>query len=198
MNHERLKADLQKIYDDYESEVHGYKAGAVCGKGCAFCCTHYGNLDITTLEGMIIHRHISRLPKQRKIQLQKAVSRNRRLKAKRKTARCPFLNKSDTCMIYAVRPFSCRQLYSLKKCGECGPTIHRQAADLAGDTVIKLQELDPNGYSGHISYILHLLQDDAFRDFYLNGGFDPEKIRPFAQPCGIVINRAMAKNAGEK
>lgn len=198
MNHERLKADLQKIYNDYESEAHGYKAGAVCSKGCAYCCTHYGNLDITTQEGLRIDRHINRLRKSQKIQTQKAVLRNRRLKENDKNARCPFLKKNNACSIHTIRPFSCRQLYSLKKCGESGPTIHRQAADLARSAVLKLQQLDPNGYSGHISYILHLLQDDSFRDFYLNGGFDPEKIRPFAQPRGIVINRAMAKNTGEK
>lgn len=198
MKNEQQVAALQQVYDEYDSAAREFKTGAVCSKGCAFCCTHYGNLDITTQEGLVIHRFIHRLPKSQKIRMHKAVARNRRLKEQSKKARCPFLSKNDTCSIYAIRPFSCRQLYSFQKCGDSGPTVHRKAAELANNAVLKLQQLDPCGYSGHISYILHLIKDDKFREFYVNGGFEPDTIRSFAQPRGIVINRAMGDKTDNK
>jgi len=42
------------------------------------------------------------------------------------------------------------------------------------------------------SYILELLDDDAFRGFYLSGGFDPVRIMAFARPRGLSINRIAA------
>ncbi len=92
-----------------------------------------------------------------------------------------------------VRPFSCRQLYSLRPCEEKGPTVHRQAAALAKETVQKIQRLDDTGYSGHLTYILTLLDDNCFRRLYLAGGFDPAAISAFGKSHGIVINRMVSQ-----
>ncbi len=104
----------------------------------------------------------------------------------------PFLKEDHTCLIYEIRPFSCRQLYSVEKCGPAGATLHRQAKEMAEKTVKQLQRLDENGYSGHISFILHLLDSREFREFYQSGGFDPSRIRDFGKSSGLLINRMVS------
>ena len=109
-------------------------------------------------------------------------------KANGTISRCPFLKTDNTCGIYDIRPFSCRQLYSLKDCTEQGPTVHRQVVDLAKLAVKRLQQLDATGYSGHISYILNLLGKPVFRRLYMSGGFKPREIMSFGKKYGIIIN----------
>ena len=184
---------LHHIYEHNEAEAQPFKIQAICKKGCAFCCTHYGSLDITTLEGLVIYEHIQRYKKPLRTKIEKAVSQNQRRKENGKPAKCPFLNKNNGCTVYAVRPFSCRQLYSLKDCRECGPTVHRQAVALTKQTIARLQHLDDTGYSGHVSYILSMLKNSAFREIYRSGGFDPVQIMSFGKSHGIVINRMMGK-----
>ncbi len=54
----------------------------------------------------------------------------------------------------------------------------------------EIQKLDDAGYSGHISYIIHLLDDLSFRKLYLSGGFAPEQIMKFGKTHGLIINRS--------
>ena len=183
------KENLKAIYDRYDSESAEFREKAICKAGCAFCCTDVGNVDVTTLEGLVIRDHLAALPKAQRKQLRKNIEKNMARKEKEKISRCPFLRKNDTCAIYDIRPFSCRQLYSLKECRGSGPTVHREAAARAGETVKALQRLDETGYSGHISFILHLLEQETFRKLYLAGGFDPSRIMEFGKSHGIVINK---------
>ena len=141
-----------------------------------------------TSEGDSILIHRTQLTNSLRIYKKKENDR----KEKGKVATCPLLNKNDTCMIYDVRPFSCRQLYSVTKCCDSGPTVHRQAAVLAKEAIKEIQLLDDTGYSGHLSFILYLLDRDDFRNLYLSGGIDPAKIAAFGKSHGIFINR-MAK-----
>jgi len=180
---------LQDIYNDFESSVQIYKTGAICKIGCAFCCIHFGNVDIITLEGFLIHEWIEGLDKQKKADFRKRIANNMKKKAKQSIARCPFLDTNNTCLVYDIRPFSCRQLYSLRECTDRGPTVHRQAFLISKKTVKTLQQLDSTGYSGHISYILHLLDRPNFKKLYCSGGFNPEHIAAFGKKHGIVINR---------
>ncbi|MGD9082819.1 MAG: YkgJ family cysteine cluster protein [Desulfobacterales bacterium] len=185
---------LKEIYDDFEIQARPFKAGAVCEVGCAFCCIHFGNVDALTLEGLIIHEWIENLDKPDQINIWKKIVKNMKKREKRSVTPCPFLKQDNTCLIYTIRPFSCRQLYSLRKCTNSGPMVHRQAVELVKKTVEKLQQLDATGYSGHISYILHLIAKPDFRKLYKSGGFDPVKIMPFGKKYGIVINRMVSKN----
>lgn len=180
---------LEEIYDDYESLAQPFKTNAVCKAGCAFCCTHFGNVDVITLEGLRIHQWIEGLGKPEKAAVRKKVAKNMKKKTRKSIARCPFLSQNNTCRIYEIRPFSCRQLYSLRECTDQGPTVHRQAVALSKKTVLRLQQLDATGYSGHISFILHLMDKPDFRTTYRTGGFDPAKIMLFGKKHGIVINR---------
>ena len=187
---EERKKKLHNAYDRFERENIPYSQQAFCKPGCGFCCTFMGNIDIVTLEGLIILEHIGSQPEELRAALKKKIPENRTEKEKGYKPPCPFLQETNTCLIYAVRPFSCRQLYSVKECSASGPVAHRQAVESARSTVREIQKLDDNGYSGHISYILHLLEDAGFRKLYLSGGFAPERIMKFGKTHGLIINRS--------
>lgn len=192
MNFVEQKNKLDAIYKAYERSVALFKAGAICKPGCAFCCTHYGNVDITTLEGRIIGDWVSQRRPEDLAALQRKIEKNRKTKAKGAFAPCPFLKPDHTCLIYTIRPFSCRQLYSVRPCEGRGPTVHGQAREAAKKAIGQLQQLDATGYSGHITDILYLLDQQKFRKIYLNGGFDPAAIQNFGKKHGIVINRMVS------
>ena len=192
MNIQAKKEQITVIYDDYSKKVQQYKVDAVCKAGCAFCCTHFGSVDVITLEGWIIHEWLGSLEPPLQKQVRKQIAKNVKMRQKRANTPCPFLKKDNTCRVYAIRPFSCRQLYSLKECSGQGPTVHRQAVALAKETVSRLQRLDNTGYSGHISYILHLVERPGFRKLYASGGFNPRDIAAFGKTHGIVINRMVS------
>jgi uncharacterized protein len=183
---------LNDIYNDFKVQAQPFTVNAVCKTGCAFCCIHFGHVDVITLEGFIIHEWMQTLSKSDRIAIQKKLAKNMKKKKKGSVARCPFLSKDNTCRIYDIRPFSCRQLYSLETCTAKGPVVHRKPVELAKMIVKKLQHLDATGYSGHISYILHLIATPDFKTLYQTGGFDPSRIMSFGKKYGIVINRMVS------
>ena len=105
----------------------------------------------------------------RRSQLKKMIEENAREKEESIYTRCAFLQDNLSCAIYPVRPFSCRRLYSLVRCGENGPTVHRQVWQMAEETIAAIQALDGDGCFGHLSHILLLLQEPRFRKTYLSG-----------------------------
>ncbi|OEU52426.1 MAG: hypothetical protein BA861_08580 [Desulfobacterales bacterium S3730MH5] len=186
---EEKKEKLKEIYECFERDARGFKKGAICKIGCTYCCTDVGSVDITTLEGLIIRQRISNFPQGLKNKIKINLAENRLEKENSEIACCPLLKKDDTCLIYDVRPFSCRQLYSIRECRGRGPTVHRQATELAKEAVKKMQRLDNTGYSGHLSFILYLLDRPDFRRLYLSEGFDPGKIAKFGETHRLIINR---------
>jgi Fe-S-cluster containining protein len=180
---------LKRIYESFEQDASEYKKDAICKIGCTFCCTDVGNVDTTTLEGVIIHERVKKFPERLKGTVTKKITQNRLEKEEKKIAPCPFLKEDDTCLIYDIRPFSCRQLYSISECKGQGPTVHRQARELGKATVRKMQQLDDTGYSGHLTFILHLLDMPGFKKLYLSGEFDPGKVAEFGKSHGLIINR---------
>jgi Fe-S-cluster containining protein len=186
---EEKKEKLFEVYDRSERETTPYLQQAFCKAGCSFCCTFMGNIDIVTLEGLIILEHIENQPEDFRTALKNKIAKNSAEKEKGRKPPCPFLQENNTCKIYAVRPFSCRQLYSVRECSGSGPMAHRQAVESARSTVREIQKLDDSGYSGHISFIIHLLEDLSFRKLYLSGGFAPEEIMKFGKTHRLIINR---------
>lgn len=186
---EKIK-QLQAIYDDFEAAAAPYQAEAACAKGCAFCCTDAGSIHITTLEGRVIQDCIQRLPRNRQVAVKKALAADMKRRERNQPSACPLLMKNRACMIYDHRPFACRRIYSLKTCSPSQhPVLSKQVMDM-GDAAIKaLQKLDDNGYSGHLSYILHMLETPAFLETYIAGEYRPEAIMQFGKSHGIVINR---------
>ncbi|MEW6328323.1 MAG: YkgJ family cysteine cluster protein [Thermodesulfobacteriota bacterium] len=189
MDLEEKKKQLRALYDEYEEGVAEFKKAAACEPGCADCCIGVGDVDITTLEGVIIRERMDTFDKTLQTEIKAGLAQNKAEREQGRLSRCAFLRADKRCMIYDIRPFSCRQLYSVKRCNGAPPTIHRQAVNLARQTVDKMQRLDFGGYSGHISYILYLLDKEDFRRRYLHGKSDPRKIVDFGRRHGIVINR---------
>jgi Fe-S-cluster containining protein len=193
MNIEEKKKKLQAIYNQYEKDVSEFKKAAACVIGCADCCIDVGKIDITTLEGIIIYKQIALFEEPLKSEIKVKLIQNKTESKERKFVRCAFLKEDNSCLIYQIRPFSCRQLYSVKKCNGASPTIHRRALELTRQTIKRMQQLDSNGYSGHISYILYLMDDRNFRESYLRGRFEPQKIAGFSRSHNIFINRFVSQ-----
>jgi uncharacterized protein len=190
---EKIK-QLQAIYDDFESAAAPYKAEAACAKGCAFCCTDAGSIHITTLEGRVIQDCILRLPRNRRVAVKKALAADMKRRERNQPSACPLLLKNRACMIYDHRPFACRRIYSLKACSKSQhPVLSKQVMDLGDAAIRALQQLDDNGHSGHLSYILYMLETPAFTETYLAGEYRPEAIMQFGKSHGIVINRVAIK-----
>jgi hypothetical protein len=192
------KNRLQAIYDDFESAAAPYKADAACDKGCAFCCSDAGSIHITTLEGLVIRDRINRLTRPRQRAVNKALAVDMKRREREKKAACPLLMKNRSCMIYLSRPFACRRIYSLTVCSPSRhPVLSRQVMAMGDETIRALQRLDDTGYSGHLSYILYMLDSPAFLKTYLSGRYHPEAVMAFGRTHGIVINRVMVQQDRE-
>ncbi|BBO87302.1 YkgJ family cysteine cluster protein [Desulfosarcina ovata] len=189
---ETKKDQLQRIYDDFEKAAAPYKTEAACGKGCAFCCSDAGRIDITTLEGLVIRDRIAIMPRQRQVSIKKALAADMKRRERKLASACPFLMKNRACMIYAARPFACRRIYSLKVCShDQHPLLSRQVMDLGAEAIRALQRLDDTGYSGHLAFILHMLDTPAFLNVYLAGEYRPEAVMAFGKTHNIGINRVL-------
>lgn len=194
MTSKEKREKLQTLYEIFETNAYVYKKHAICKIGCTYCCTDAGKIDILTIEGLIIHERLKSMPRLLRKAIKKKIKQDKCAKENKKIASCPFLKKDKTCLIYDIRPFCCRRLYSIQECRGRGPTIHRQASELAKNTVREMQRLDHTGYSGHLSFILDLLDQTDFRRLYLSGGFDPGKIIAFGKAHDIIINTIVSRS----
>jgi hypothetical protein len=183
------KRQAFQLYDEYERLVQPYKTQAVCEKGCASCCIDVGNVGATTLEGLIILEYLQGWNHQAMEEINRSLRENRSEKLNRVLVRCPFLDEEASCRIYAVRPFSCRRLYSLKKCDGQGAVLHRQAHVLGQKMEKELQDLDPEGCSGHLSFILDLLEKEPFRRGYLEGNWREEDFGDTIKRYELVVHK---------
>ena len=187
---EKKFKEVGRLYAVFEADTAPYRTDVACSRGCAFCCKDAGRIDITTVEGLIIRKTIDRMPRSRQTQVKKALARDMKKRETGKPSACPFLQKNKACMIYPVRPFACRRVYSLHVCTQAQPPqVHRQVMARAAETVKALQRLDDNGYSGHLSYVLHMLDAPRFMQIFLKGQSKPEEVMAFGKSHGIVINK---------
>jgi hypothetical protein len=184
----KKKKQVFDLYEQYERLVEPFKEQAVCEKGCASCCIDVGNVGATTLEGLIILEYMQGWDHQVIEEINRSLRKNRSEKLNSVLVRCPFLDGEASCRIYAVRPFSCRRLYSVKKCDGQGAVVHRQALVLGQKAEKELQELDPEGCSGHLSFILHLLENEEFRRDYVQGRWRLEDFREIIERDKLVVH----------
>ncbi len=183
------KRQVFQLYDEYEMFVQPYKIQAVCEKGCASCCIDVGNVGATTLEGLIVLEYLQGWDHQAIEEINRSLRENRSEKLNSVLVRCPFLDEEASCRIYAVRPFSCRRLYSVKKCDGQGAVVHRLSVVLGQKMEKELQDLDPEGCSGHLSFILHLLKKEPFRWGYLKGSWNLEEFRDIIERYELVVHK---------
>ena len=184
----KKKKQVFALYKQYERLVQPYKSQAVCEKGCASCCIDVGSVGATTLEGLIITEYLQGWDRQALIEINRSLRKNRNDKLSQVFARCAFLDQKQNCRIYAVRPFSCRRLYSVRKCDGQGAVVHRQAVMLGQKIEKELQKLDPDGCSGHLSVILHLLEREPFQRGYLKGSWTVEDFRDIFESYELVVH----------
>jgi Fe-S-cluster containining protein len=182
------KRQVSQLYEEYERLVQPYKTLAVCEKGCASCCIDVGSVGATTLEGLIILEYIQGWDRQTIKEINRNLRENRNDKLNQVLARCAFLDQEQNCRIYAVRPFSCRRLYSVRKCDGQGAVVHRQAVMVGQKIEKELQKLDADGCSGHLSFILHLLERELFRRGYLKGSWKVEDFRDIIESYELVVH----------
>jgi len=188
---EKLTA-LNDIYKNFEAKTRGYKKNAACKKGCRFCCKEAGSIDITTLEGLVIRKAMKGFARSRRKSLTRLFQQEIKKRENKVIAPCPFLMKNNACMIYEIRPFSCRRIYSIHVCTrENPPVVNRLVMEAASQSIKELQQLDITGYSGHLSYIIYMLSTPAFLNTYKKGEFKPEEIMEFAKAHKITINKMM-------
>ena len=188
MDLKEKKTKVYELYDEYERLVQPYKSKAVCEKGCASCCIDVGSVGATTLEGLIITEYLQGWDRQALKEINRNLGENRNDKLSQAFSRCAFLDQEQSCRIYAVRPFSCRRLYSIRKCDGQGAVVHRQAVMLGQKIEKELQELDPDGCSGHLSFILHLLEREPFRRGYLKGSWKVEDFWDIMESYELVVH----------
>jgi hypothetical protein len=61
---------------------------------------------------------------------------------------------------------------------------------MLGQTIEKeLQNLDPDGCSGHLSFILDLLEKNGFRQGYLRGNWITEKFKDIVERYKLVVHK---------
>ena len=184
---------LVEIYAAFDQETRQYRSQEACGKGCSLCCSHAGSIDITTLEGLAIQTALEALPVPVQKTLKCNLRQETRHREKLETVPCPFLLKTGVCTIYDARPFSCRRITSLHACStDRPPELHRQVMALADKRIHELQRMDDTGYSGHISFVLGLLDTQSFRRVYLGGDFRPRDIMDYGKTHRIFINRMVS------
>lgn len=189
MDLKEKKTRVYELYDEYERLVEPFKEHAVCEKGCASCCIDVGNVGATTLEGLIILEYLQGWDDQAIEEINRRLRENRSEKLNSILVRCPFLDEEKSCRIYIVRPFSCRRLYSVKKCDGQGAVVHRPAVALGQKVEKELQKLDTEGCSGHLSFILHLLEKKRFRQSYLKGSWNVEDFRDIIERYKLVVHK---------
>ncbi|MCP4369055.1 MAG: YkgJ family cysteine cluster protein, partial [Deltaproteobacteria bacterium] len=114
---------IKDIYQAFETKAAAYKENAACFKGCAYCCTDAGSIDITTLEGMVILEKVRSLPRPQQVKVNKALAADLKKRERGQRSICPFLMKNKACMIYEIRPFSCRRVYSVHVCNPKHPPM---------------------------------------------------------------------------
>jgi hypothetical protein len=178
-----------ELYDKYERLVEPFKAQAVCEKGCASCCIDVGTVGATTLEALLILEHLQGWGQSARLEINRSLQGNRNDKVNSVLVRCAFLDEEQSCRIYSVRPFSCRRLYSLRKCDGQGAVVHRQAVLLGQRIEKELQNLDPGGCSGHLSFILHLLEKEPFRRSYLKGSWKVDDFWDIVKRYGLAVHK---------
>lgn len=194
----KKKRQVFALYEQYERLVQPFKEQAVCQKGCASCCIDVGNVGATTLEGLIILEYLKGWERETIEEINRSLRENRSEKLSSVLVRCPFLDEAASCRIYPVRPFSCRRLYSVRKCDGHGPVVHRRALVLGQQKEKELQQLDPEGCSGHLSFILHLLEQEEFCRNYLKGNWQVEDFRDIIEPYLLVVHSREKREKRER
>lgn len=189
---------LGMAMEEFTKSVFDLPKGAACKAGCQYCC--HLRVGVSIPEVMVIYNEI--LTQTTKEGL--AIIRQRVLKTEKKgntlgetfwletRTPCPFLDDNGHCLIYALRPFSCRAYHStdVKRCQESFEkgltslipcfTLYRAATDMYSSIFIKV--LHDKGFAsfqvGFVKALKILFTEDQTIESWLNkeNVFDTAKL----------------------
>ena len=169
---------VKAVYEILEEEAQKYPF--VCRAGCADCCTV--NLQATSAEARLFLQAqgdkealLARLqPLRAGPRLRPKVTPNEMaalyMAGKEPPAEddfifepCPFLEKDGRCGVYAVRPFGCRSVFSLRPCRESGMAeVPPEFFSLITVLMQLLEEIDLAGlYGNFLDLLLFLLEAEG-------------------------------------
>lgn len=171
--HELKKAILETIYACFDEWSKRFAFS--CSRGCAFCCTQ--NVTITAVEAQILLDYIDSqgmrkwlvsklaagLPPRREIITTNQFAQSclngddPPLADSDFDSVCPFL-ENELCMVYPVRPFSCRCFSSTVVCRRGGsavvPPVYLSAATAVSQIIEHLGQFNIWGNMLHVLYVL--------------------------------------------
>jgi hypothetical protein len=76
--------------------------------------------------------------------------------------------------------------------------VHRQAVMVGQKIEKELQNLDADGCSGHLSFILHLLEREGFRQGYLRDNWSTDEFGEIIERYGLVVHRRERREKRER
>ena len=173
---------LKKIYNFYDNYVK--KFVFICQPGCHACCTQ--NVLITSLEALYIILH---LENQKILENIKPIQKGLRphyttnelayycLKKKDVSEEektypqlpCSFLVEGK-CLIYSLRPFSCRSFFSQERCDLVGEAVVPPELLTVNLIIMQiLEHLDDSGCYGNMNDVISFLKDKTNLETYLKG-----------------------------
>jgi hypothetical protein len=201
--HQRLDAltSIWQYYDQWSGKAQEW----ACREHCATCCTC--NVTVTTLEGFWMVSKMA--PAQLKLveQMLDQVHLPGRFRPlittngiaekciageqwpedadQLETAPCPLLGQDNTCSLYALRPFGCRCLLSIKNCRVTGHAEMDSWILTLNHAVLQIIEhLDHRGYTGNLIDMLRFMTNRKARQAYSQG----ERIDPVSD---LIPNRPL-------
>jgi Fe-S-cluster containining protein len=197
---------LERMIDIYDAFVQEQKLA--CEKYCAYCCT--ANVTMTTLEGIRILNQIEKTGDTQWLEtmssrahpdrFQPRVSINRMADIcardgdppeehlNPEAGPCPILT-ADACPLYAVRPFGCRCMVSVRNCGQTGFAEMDPFILTVNDVFLQhLEHIDARGYTGNFCDVMLFLTDKQNRDDYMAGRLETSPERLTAnQPVFVLM-----------
>lgn len=192
---------LQTLYDVYEETAKDFRTA--CERDCSACCSH--NVIATSLETDLALQFLADTGRESIIPSAAARSGPKRMRPRitinalaeyclnRKDpppevsdyerAPCPFRTE-EGCPLYPVRPFSCRAMWSVRRCSDSGEALMDPLpVTLNGVFQQLIEHVDVGGLQGNFLDLMCAFSDDAGLERYRSGA-------ALAPQDGLPANRA--------
>ena len=176
---------LKQVFDDFMAEEYRM----ACGQGCAVCCTH--NLTGTTLESWEMLEALEKAGRRDLLEKVKETAKGKIYRPRLtlntlamyclshreppseepepEPQPCPLLEDS-CCPIYEARPFTCRSMFSLKRC-QAGQEaeIPQELISIVNTCMQMIEHMDAGGSYGNLLDLITALSDEKKEGKYKNG-----------------------------
>lgn len=175
---------LKAIYTIYDEVVADWDPA--CRAACSICCT--ADVTATTIEAYLIleetadrreewFRRIAMMDAEGRFRpaftinhLAELCRRNQELPPETPpsgTSRCPFLDETQQCLIYVVRPFGCRSMFSRRDCRHQGHADMDERWMAVNELFMQyIEHIDVHGGTGNLLDVLMFFSDPARQQAY--------------------------------